>query len=364
MRPLSKPSPASYLAPAMLTFTGANATKIQAVLGTSTPTLDACLNLWLRVIKAKKRKPLPNGFAAWNDAAKIIQGRVEEIYKEAAEDLISELGEYCSYCESPITGLLEVEHILSKSEFPTLSTAWSNFLLACGPCNNCKGNTPTRQMVRRWLAARITNEAQCEGEVHRRYYWPDRFPDSYQALPVDLFYDVGSGNWQQVSLPDATSVQNRLVSVDIPSRTVRADLPSVPQMNVPVCARVIPRVIQASVSGVTLGVTPKGTSEIIDLCGLNTTKSYRVAYDRRGLNRTRAWFSAVETLKTLASSPNQADFDRTWSLVGRTAAGIGFFSVWLRVFSMTTDPSGQKLDQRFVREYAGMFAGTNTSQLP
>jgi hypothetical protein len=364
MRPLSKGRPASYAPPATLTFTKASAVKIHAVLGTSTPTLAACLDVWLRVVKARKRKPAPKWFAAWEEAAKLIQGRVEEIYKDAAEDLITGLGEYCSYCESRVTGLLEVEHVLAKAEFPTLATEWDNFLLACGPCNNCKGNTPERGTVRRWLATKVTSEAQCAAEVYQRYYWPHRFPSSYRSLPVDLFYDTGNGNWQLIPLPDANAPGTQLVTVDIPTRIVRADIPNLSLTNVSVSARVTPQVTRVSINGVLNTITATGAQEIIDLCGLNTAKSARVAYDRRGLNRTKAWFDAVEALSTLRSCPTQADFDRTWPQVGRTAEGIGFFSVWVRVFSGDQDPSGRHLDQQFVTDFAPSFAGTNLTQLP
>lgn len=365
MRPLSKPPPASYSPPTNLQFKKASATKIQAVLGTSNPTLAACLDVWLRVVKARKRKPAPSWFAAWEEAAALIEGRVEGIYKEAAEDLIAGLGEYCSYCESRVTGLLEVEHVLAKAEFPTLSTEWDNFLLACGPCNNCKKDTPTRSMVHRWLGTKITNESQCVTEVRQRYYWPDRFADSYRALLVELFYDSGNGSWQLIPLPDATGTTTRMLSVDIPTRTVRADIPNQGLTNVAVSARVTPKVTRATLSGGGVANTiPTGAQEIIDLCGLNTTRSARVAYDRRGLNRTKAWFDALESLKAVLACPTQADFDRNWPQVGRTAVASGFFSVWVRVFSLSQDPSGRPLDQRFVADFAASFAGTNTSQLP
>jgi 5-methylcytosine-specific restriction endonuclease McrA len=365
MRPVTRGSPRSYAPPATLRFVGASGTKIQAVMGTNQPTMAACLDVWLRVVKARKRKPAPTWFKDWDDAAKLIQARVEEIYKEAAEDLIIALGEYCSYCESPISGLLEVEHVLAKAEFPTFAAKWDNFLLACGACNNCKGNTPHRRTVQRWLATKLTNETQCEAEVRTRYSWPDINSNTFRDLPVELICDAANnGNWQLVAFADATDLRTRLVSVDIPSRTVRADLPSQNLFDVRVIARVVPLLTPVTISGVATAVIPPGAQAIIDLCGLNTTASSRVAYDRRGLHRTRAWFNALDWLSALQPSPTPADFDRTWSQVGNAAAGIGFFSVWLRVFSSATDYSGRRLDDRFVMDYAQLFPGTNTTSLP
>src|SRR5688500_15065152 len=102
----------------------------------------------------------------------------------------------------------------------------------------------------------------------------------------------------------------------------------------------------------------------MDLCGVNTTRSSRTADDRRGLSRTRAWFSALDALRTLYPSPTQADFDRTWQQVGRTAGGIGFFSVWMRVFSSRTDLNGTQLDDRCVNDFAWLFPGTDVTLLP
>lgn len=171
MRPVTRLSnPPTYAPPPTLYFTGANAAKVIAVLGTNNPTLVACLGVWLRVLKAGKLRP--KWYAAWAEMAKLVQGRVEKIYKEAGADLIDGLGEYCSYCESRIAGLLEVEHVAPKAQYPTLATDWDNLLLACGACNICKSDLPSRAMVRRWMAARISNENQCRAQIRGRYLWP------------------------------------------------------------------------------------------------------------------------------------------------------------------------------------------------
>jgi len=63
-------------------------------------------------------------------------------YEDAKPDLVSRLGAYCSYCERLIPSLLAIEHIEPKSRVPQLEKTWSNFLLACGNCNSCKGSDP------------------------------------------------------------------------------------------------------------------------------------------------------------------------------------------------------------------------------
>jgi len=61
-------------------------------------------------------------------------------YQQARPDLISRLGEYCSFCEGHIAANLAVEHILPKNWHPQLELSWDNFLIACTNCNSTKGN--------------------------------------------------------------------------------------------------------------------------------------------------------------------------------------------------------------------------------
>jgi len=67
-------------------------------------------------------------------------------YKEWRKALIDRIGYYCVYCNQPLSHSLQVEHVIPKSPpagyKPGDPIAWNNMLLACGPCNNAKGNTP------------------------------------------------------------------------------------------------------------------------------------------------------------------------------------------------------------------------------
>jgi uncharacterized protein (TIGR02646 family) len=74
-------------------------------------------------------------------------------YQEARGDLITRLGEYCSFCETPLGASLAVEHMLPKKWHPHLEKDWNNFLLACTNCNSTKGYKKI---------------------VLADYYWPDR----------------------------------------------------------------------------------------------------------------------------------------------------------------------------------------------
>ena len=61
-------------------------------------------------------------------------------YRDAYQDLVGRIGDYCSYCERQIETNLAIEHIQPKSRALALRNEWSNFLLACVNCNSCKGS--------------------------------------------------------------------------------------------------------------------------------------------------------------------------------------------------------------------------------
>jgi len=67
-------------------------------------------------------------------------------YKNWRRSLIDRIGYYCVYCNQPLSHSLQVEHVVPKSPpagyIPGDPLAWDNMLLACGPCNNAKGNDP------------------------------------------------------------------------------------------------------------------------------------------------------------------------------------------------------------------------------
>lgn len=81
-------------------------------------------------------------------------------YQYARADLISRIGQYCSYCEMKLDADLEVEHVQPKSLHRDLELKWENFLLACKNCNSTKGHKDV---------------------VLDDYYWPDR-DNTFRAL--------------------------------------------------------------------------------------------------------------------------------------------------------------------------------------
>ncbi len=67
-------------------------------------------------------------------------------YTNARRELISRIGECCSYCEMHLDSALAIEHVQPKKTSGELSTIvsreldWNNFLLACPNCNSIKGS--------------------------------------------------------------------------------------------------------------------------------------------------------------------------------------------------------------------------------
>lgn len=80
-------------------------------------------------------------------------------YANARRELISRIGECCSYCEMHLDSALAIEHVQPKKPKGAIATIvsreldWNNFLLACPNCNAVKGNKNVEM---------------------NDYFWPDR----------------------------------------------------------------------------------------------------------------------------------------------------------------------------------------------
>ena len=62
-------------------------------------------------------------------------------HKEARDPLITNIGDYCSYCEMPCAEGPDVEHVQPKKWHDDLRLEWTNLLLGCIYCNTVKGST-------------------------------------------------------------------------------------------------------------------------------------------------------------------------------------------------------------------------------
>lgn len=89
------------------------------------------------------------------DSVALLDGTTHTIqaiykpYQSAKYPLGANIGEYCSYCERPVSdAALAVEHIQAKgiTKYAHLEFSWTNFLLSCARCNGTD-NKGTKDVV-------------------------------------------------------------------------------------------------------------------------------------------------------------------------------------------------------------------------
>jgi hypothetical protein len=68
------------------------------------------------------------------------------------------------------------------------------------------------------------------------------------------------------------------------------------------------------------------------------------------MNRTRAWFNALNTCRLLGQAVNQAAFDQLWKYVPMMGVHSGFYSVWVTVLQHFSDFTGNSYASRFVAD--------------
>lgn len=323
------------------------------------PTLEQVLvNIWLRMVKLNPNKR-PSDYDDLNAALPRVKEVIGDTYKQASVPLTTRLGAFCSFCESPVTGLLEVEHIAPKAEYPTYSVIWENFLLACSACNTAKSNIPSRSTVRAWLGNNAPTERQYYDEITKRHYiWPDKDKDAYSGFSVDLYYQSQPSNqWKKLLEQDSVDFENIHLGTDINHRTVRA--------KIKIGQKYFTRNVEVRLSP---NNNNKYAKEMIELCKLNDLGNTGSTYDRRVVNRTEAWFSVLIALNSLLLTNNQAQFNQQWKVVLITAKSVGFYSVWITILQRLnwSDPSGNDLLGRFINETntPNLFPGTDTANVP
>lgn len=254
------------------------------------------------------------------------QAKQYKTYGNIRQDLISRIGEYCSYCETPLGANLAIEHILSKV-FSINEIDWNNSLLACTNCNSHK-----------------TDKTLSEGDLNN-YYWPS------------VTY---SNNFNTFDMLQYTKANVTLQSL------INSGVLKLPQ------SRATKGYVQAAYDMVWVGVNPAFIGQTqenkikatINLMGLNDyvpTTFEPKASDRRITNRTIAWERAVLAAANLNKyyvNYNIAYTSNTGNLVAQQGiinnanadpsivllkkqirylvVATGFWSVWITIFK---DPS-------------------------
>ncbi|AXV75382.1 HNH endonuclease (plasmid) [Ralstonia solanacearum] len=370
MRPVNKPANSThYNPPANVMFAGNNAVILQKIAAVVPPYLSnytiSLSDALLALLKIAKGQSLPNITAdEQKTIVKAIADRVADIYKTASAPLTQDLGDYCSYCGTPLPGLLEVEHTVPKSPYPTFATDWTNFLLCCGPCNTAKSNTPSRATATPWTSKPSPTEQELYDAIRDDHYiWPDLNSTSWDDLPLYLEYvDPVTGQWTVLSDPFDTDANNKLTGYDVVNHKVSADL----QIS---STQLLSNVqVAVTVSSSNTHSLQARADAMIDLMQFNNdvTSPLTGTYDRRVMNRTRAWFYALEKCKLLETATTQAEFDLLWPQVPIMGAASGFYSVWVTVLGNFEDSSGTNCASRFVTDTNGplLYPNTNTTNLP
>jgi hypothetical protein len=314
-------------------------------------------------------------------------------YRGAIKDLEAAVGGYCSYCEAKRQDgpTLDVEHRIAKAFYASEILLWENFLLGCDVCNQrFKRDQPTRSFgIANALAAYHPGAAVAfaGGNVSPNIppggnplpYWEMRQAcNEYQAWPslddggagppipaanpanptnysllcyhyrLREYPAVGGPVW--VPPADSINLDNSAIG-DGPNKTVQANvydsgIAAMRVMNV----RVEVEARSPNTGNVAFDNRKQtAAGSTINMVGLNQVPN---AYgDRRMLQRTYAWFTAIENLRLLRqqlaalnswqnswiwrrvfNAPPSPDFTNDqWNLVASAAEG-GYYSVWLTVF--------------------------------
>jgi hypothetical protein len=346
MRPIDRRAePADYATarPATLALTTTQALRNDAlqVFNTDTPSLSDCIAAWTDEVRQG-----PSG-GARTRVVDVIRRRIGGIYTKAGPLLGQEFGAFCCFCDSPIPGQMDVEHAVPKSEYPDWALDWENFLLACSACNGLKGPRPGRAAILSELQ-RLGNPSPAETDfrdhIRQTFCWPDQpHMPSYDDLRPRLHADLGAG-FQPVSGPDA---------VDSGIAIVRQDLH--PRQRTLANVTVNGQWYYGCEVAVLVDPTSTPAQDMVDLCKLNRYTGLPIS-DRRVLNRTQAWFTAVQSAHSLLSpsTPN-------WSTLLTLAGATGHFSVWVQVLEHVSSAYARSFVM--AANWAG-YPHTDTARLP
>lgn len=320
-------------------------------------------------------------YTAWNTAANTNPSA----YTNAAAELVNQLGPYCAYCEANLKTQIDVEHMLPKAPgatavgikqgFSSHAKSWLNFLPSCPRCNSTKQSQPSKHRITllavaipgfnftkddgRNLAPLAVVAGRGDTRITDREY--ARLYQNFYQFPLELasYQNVGFALWNQTTnaidnTPFATQINWTINSVDEIRKVVRVNIPGLP-----VAPGVPARGYRVYIDDGTYGpnfllptqfAAINKVSQMQQICGLNATNANT---DRRVLERTEAWFMALEAVHRI-----QNDLAGLGGLaLGVAAANVyngvyqlwrdnviltikekGFISVWLKIFSQFLHP--------------------------
>jgi len=300
-----------------------------------------------------------NGYAK---ALKKVNG-----YQQARGSLIADIGQYCSYCELPLTSSLAVEHTLPKYWFPENQLAWSNFLLACPVCNSVKGSNPNQKVCDPPYA----DSAKAEGQIMEIYAWPNTYWQGYEnnsLLPVTLQLSASQ------ALPLGRQANKRQRPTPPPPGTTWLDIGFAIIIDGQYLETTVgnktpsnPAMTPVTVEIRSYGNSATAIDQTIELVGLNKMKvnnasvsDLRVAYRSQAYARTQSMLlhfqSLVSNYVLVNAVPGLAY--SLLQLIIASAAASGFWTVWVYALRGidVTDPDGNNVSAQAMLQDA--FTGT------
>jgi hypothetical protein len=298
--------------------------------------------------------PKPPYYNNYQPLVDNIYTNLEDRYPAAGQYLIERLGATCVYCEIA-SASYEVDHAVPKRPYIGTIVDWDNLLPACPTCNRLKSNNPNFQTVNGWVTNPGT-QAEYVTEVRGKYFWPDRYDNTYPEIAPELHLKVGN-NWQVINAR-------------------RFDL------NVTTFANPVNRLIEATYTNpinnhqttysarvyLIAGNNNADADETIDLLNLNRVQDidnddkYGKITDFRLYKRTEAWFSVLRKMRLLTLANTQVLWDGVWQDILNSAQQVGFYSVWVKVLS-NFQKNGQNLGRKFITDSANLFPGTDQNIL-
>jgi hypothetical protein len=300
-------------------------------------------------------------------------------YTDAARELVNQLGPYCAYCEANLKTQIDVEHMLPKGTgqikaetwlgFPSHAKSWLNFLPACPRCNSTKNAHPGKYDITYQAAGvpfikddntvlpAIVGVGK-EGDRRITDLEYARLYQDYYQFPLEAasYRNVGFALWNQsLGVIDNTAIAKQINwtinAVDEINKVVIVNqfghLPAVVPYQV---------FIDDGTYAAAVVQTPGPPANVVkvrgikNICGLNTTNANT---DRRVLERTEAWFMALEAVRRIQidlaglnglplglAAPNV--YNGVYWLwcdnVINTIKEKGFISVWLKIFAAFHHP--------------------------
>lgn len=329
--------------------------------------LQSLINDWVtrgmptRVVNRVRRRVWRDDDQAEN--YDLFKDQVGSGYGNARGDLITAVGQYCSYCETPILTNAHVEHVLPKNSFPAVALDWSNFLVACPSCNSVKGDTPT-QWINGQAVATLQAEVYLRNPQH--YLWPNTFwppAPNGAALPFRVVlsqlglarrnnHEFGAQNW--VWGPDVPHNQYLTLAIQMKRGELKVEngrwtAPGEGRAKIYYGARIIPNPASTQ-------VLQQAATAIINMTSLNNLVSdaENESIDRRVELRTAALLEAAYMRDLLQKAGqmqnagigiyNDVRLQMTNAMIAR-----GFWTAWATVLG---DLNGM---QHYI---AGQFPGT------